>query len=145
MTATPGRQQEARAANAKSRPRLDAVLGGLGPVAAVEGMRGVLVGTRQVVQGGLASANVDSEYRFYSAWYHVAGLLLLGAARQPEAGAPIVRAAAGGFLLAACGRVLSLRSRGRPHPVQLALIGVEFVLPVVILTWQARVTSEEAS
>jgi hypothetical protein len=85
------------------------------------------------------SANVDSEYRFYSAWYAVLGVLLLGAARRPEQEARLIRAGAGGFLTAAAGRLLSIRTAGAPHPLQRVLLAVELVLPPVLVGWQARV------
>jgi hypothetical protein len=115
------------------------LLTALGAVATFEGVRGVVQGARQVVAGGPVSSNVDSEYRFYSAWYAVFGLLLLGAARRPEHEARLVRAGAGGFLLAATGRVLSARTVGPPHRLQRALMAIEFVLPAVLVPWQARV------
>jgi hypothetical protein len=123
-----------------SRSGLVGLLGTLGVVATVEGTRGVVQGARQVVAGGPVSANVDSEYRFYSAWYAVLGVLLLRAAPRPEQEAAVVRAAAGGFLLAACGRLLSIRTAGPPHPLQRGLLGVELVLPAVLVPWQARVS-----
>jgi hypothetical protein len=125
-----------------SRGALRAVLSLIGVVATFEGARGVVQGASQVVDGGRVSANVDSEYRFYAAWYHVLGLLLLSAARRPEAEARIIRACAGGFLLAACGRVLSMRAVGPPHRLQKVLMALEFVIPAVIVPWQAQVARE---
>jgi hypothetical protein len=115
------------------------VLAMLGAVATFEGARGVLQGTNQVVASGPVSANVDSEFRFYSSWYHVLGLLLLTAARRPEAETRIIRACAGGFFLAACGRVLSIRTVGPPHRLQKGLMALEFAIPVIVLPWQSRV------
>ena len=121
------------------RTGLVALLTALGAVATFEGARGVVQGARQVVAGGPVSANVDSEYRFYSSWYAIFGLLLLGAARRPEHEARLVRAGAGGFLLAATGRALSARTAGPPHPLQRLLMAVEFGLPALLVPWQARV------
>ncbi len=126
------------------RRSLQAVLAVLGAVATVEGARGVVQGARQVVDGGPVSANVDSEYRFYSSWYHVLGLLLLDASRRPESETRLVRACAGGFLLAACGRALSIRSLGPPHRVQKILMALEFAVPVVVVPWQGRVARAAA-
>ncbi len=129
----------------RSARRLGALLTAVGAVASFEGARGVLQGARQVVDGGPVSANVDSEYRFYSAWYAVLGVLVLGAARHPERETRVVRAAAGGFLAAACGRALSARTAGPPHPLQRALMAVEFALPAILVPWQARVARSAAS
>jgi len=122
-----------------SRRGLQTVLRLIGAVAAVEGARGVLQGTDQVIAGGGASANVDSEYRFYSSWYCVLGLVLLRAAGRPEVATTAVRATGTGFLMAACGRLLSMRSRGQPHPTQKVLMGLEFAIPAFIVPWQASV------
>ena len=127
------------APRSSGRAGLVALLTALGAVVTFEGLRGVVQGARQVVGGGPVSANIDSEYRFYSAWYAAFGLLLLGAARRPEHEARLVRAGAGGFLLAATGRALSSRTSGPPHPLQRALMAVEFVLSAVLVPWQARV------
>jgi hypothetical protein len=121
------------------RTGLTALLAAVGTVATVEGARGVLQGARQVPAGGPVSANVDSEYRFYSAWYAVAGVLVLGAARRPERETRLVRACAGGFLAAAAGRALSARTLGPPHPLQRVLMALEVVLPPVLVAWQRRV------
>jgi hypothetical protein len=111
----------------------------LGAVAAVEGARGVVQGVDQVIGAGPTSANVDSEFRFYSAWYHVCGVLLLRAARKPETETATIQACAGGFLLAATGRVLAIRRNGPPHPLQRGLMALEFVIPAIIVPWQAQV------
>ena len=54
------------------------------------------------------------EYRFYAAWYHLVGLVLLRAAQRPEDARPVVGAVAAGLLAAASARVLSIRAMGRP-------------------------------
>jgi Domain of unknown function (DUF4345) len=133
------RHRTARRETDSGRRGLQVVLTVLGAVATFEGARGVVQGVGQVVNGGPVSASVDSEYRFYSSWYCVLGLLLLGASRRPESETRLVRAGAGGFLLAACGRVLSIRSVGEPHRLQKVLMAVEFAIPVVLVPWQGRV------
>jgi hypothetical protein len=130
------------APRSSGRAGLVGLLTALGAAATVEGVRGVVQGADQVVGGGPVSANVDSEYRFYSAWFAVFGVLLLGAARRPERETRLVRAAAGGCLLGASGRVLSTRTAGPPHPMQRALMAIEFALAAVLVLWQARVAGD---
>lgn len=124
-----------------NRRGLQGVLAAIGAVATVAGASGVIRGAAEVINGGPVSANVDSEYRFYAAWYHVLGLLMLRAARQPESASTIIRAGGAGFLLAASGRALSARSLGPPHPLQRVLMGIEFAIPAVIIPWQHEVAS----
>lgn len=122
-----------------SRQLLQATVATMGAVATVAGARGVLQGAAEVPDPGTPTASVDSEYRFYAAWYHVTGLLLLRAARRPEDATTVVRAAGAALLLAASGRVMSIRRHGRPHRSQLALTAIEFALPPVLVPWQAHV------
>src|SRR5215216_3258990 len=79
------------APRSSGRAGLVGLLSALGVVATFEGVRGVVQGAGQVIAGGPVSANVDSEYRFYSAWFAVFGVLLLGAARRPEHETRLVR------------------------------------------------------
>ena len=111
----------------------------LGVVAAAMGAQGVLTGVAGVRNRGKASANVDSELRFFSAWYAVAGLAMLRAARRVEADGATVRVICVGWLLAATGRALSLMKVGKPDRLFRVLMGIELAIPAVIAPWQAAV------
>jgi hypothetical protein len=124
-----------------NRRGLQVVLGVMGSIATAAGVRGAITGAAEVLEGGPVSANVDSEYRFYAAFYPVIGVLLLRAARAPESETVVVRAASAGFLLAACSRALSVRRLGRPHPLQQTLMLIEFVVPALVVPWHTRVRS----
>ena len=100
----------------------------LGAVAAIAGARGVVLGAREVSGSAPVPAAVDSEYRFYAAWYLVTGLSVASGATSQDA-----RFLSAGLWTAAAGRVLSLRQVGRPTRGQLALLAVETVLPFVLL------------
>lgn len=114
----------------------------LGAVAAVAGARGVVLGAREVTSAGPVPAAIDSEYRFYAAWYLTTGVAI---ARR---GAPVARGeipfVSAGLWTAAAGRVLSLTQTGRPTRGQLVLLGVELALPLVLLSWQRRAARSEA-
>jgi len=99
----------------------------------------VLIGGDSVLNHGDVSADVDSELRFYAAWYVVAGALLLRAVRRIESEALIVRAVGAAFFIAGSARLLSLVTVGTPHAFALVLMVLEFVIPVVIVPWQAAV------
>ncbi len=114
-------------------------LAGIGTVATAFGALGVVQGASGVLNGGTVSANVDSEMRFFSSWYAVLGILVLRAARRPESEATIVRACGAGFLLAAGGRILSMRALGPPSTLFKVLMGLEFAVPAVIVPWQAAI------
>jgi hypothetical protein len=126
-----------------SRTTLKAALRGLGAVATVAGASGVLRGSGEVHGAGRVSAPVDSEYRFYAAWYAVFGVLLGRAARAPEQETTIVRAAGIGLLSAAAGRLISIRKLGPPNNGQKLLLALEVVIPAVIVPWQTRVARRQ--
>ena len=110
----------------------------LGSVATVAGARGVLLGATETPGTTEVGPTVDSEYRFYAAWYHVVGLFLLRAARSTEVDRSAVQLCAGGFGVAAAGRLLSIRNVGRPHASQLALLMLEIVIAAGLPTWHRR-------
>jgi hypothetical protein len=120
---------------------LGSVAVGFGLVGVVTGVAGVLDGQRGSApdRRNNVSPNVDSEMRFFAAWYAGAGLLLLRAARRPESEGRMIRGLCGVLLVSALGRLLSLVKVGKPHPVFRFLMGVEFAIPVVVVPWQAKV------
>ncbi|MGQ0802385.1 MAG: DUF4345 domain-containing protein [Actinomycetota bacterium] len=116
-----------------------------GIVAVAAGGHTVLTGGDSVPEPRRRSAGIDSELRFYAAWYVVAGVLLLRAVHRVEAETVIVRAVGAAFLLAGSARLLSLVTVGRPHAFALVLMVMEFVIPVVIVPWQAAVARSSAA
>ncbi|MFN2526410.1 MAG: DUF4345 domain-containing protein [Actinomycetota bacterium] len=127
------------AAQGVSGRALQLVLALLGLVAIFFGPFGVFGGLAQVPEAGEVSANVDSEVRFFAAWYVVAGAVLLRAAVRLRAETFAVQVVCAGFFLAACGRLLSWIVAGRPHWSQVGLMILEFVIPAVVLPWHAAV------
>jgi len=109
----------------------------LGALAAIAGARGVVLGAREVTSAGPVPAAVDSEYRFYAAWYLTAGVAV--ARRSPPVARREIHFLSAGLWTAAAGRVLSLAQTGRPTRGQLMLLGVEVALPLVLLSRQRRV------
>lgn len=123
---------------------LGLALGALGALAVGAGARGVLRGAQELAGPRPVPAVVDSEYRFYAAWYLLTGVTLLRVASQPETARREVGFVGVGLWTAAAGRVLALRQTGRPSTGQLLLLGVELTLPPVLLPWQARVAQASA-
>lgn len=129
------------------RQGLRLALSGLGVLACVAGAHDVVRGVPGVRHASAASpdASVDSELRFFAAWYAVAGVALLRAARAPERHGDVVRLTAGGSLLAAAGRALSHRTIGAPHPLYTRLMAAEVAIPAVLLAWQRAVEQRTGS
>jgi hypothetical protein len=124
-----------------SRRGLQATLTILGVTAVTFGALTVLTGAAGVVAGGPVSASVDSEMRFYAAWYLAAGVLLLRTVARVESEGATIRAICAVLFLAACARVVSLLAVGAPHPIFLVLMAIEFAIPAVVVPWQAAVAS----
>ena len=76
--------------------------------------------------------NVDSELRFYAAWYAAAGVLMHQAAADSRLDRQVAPVLTGGWSLAAISRLLSIRSVGRPSVLFLVLTAVEFVVAGVL-------------
>ena len=125
-----------------SRRGLEVTLTVLGLVATVFGAQGVVTGVGGVRKGGRASANVDSELRFFAAWYAVAGLTMLRPARRVESDGATIRVTCAGWLIAACGRLLSARQVGQPDRVFRVLTGAELAIPAIVAPWQAVVARQ---
>jgi hypothetical protein len=119
------------------RRGLQMILALLGAVAVAFGGLTVLAGAGGVLDGGPVSASVDSELRFYAAWYLGAGVLMLRSVPRVEVEGSTIRLICVVLLIAAVARVLSIVALGTPHPLFLALMVIEFAIPVVIVPWQA--------
>jgi hypothetical protein len=116
----------------------------LGRVVLVLAAVPVLAGTASVAFGtsliaGGASDSVESELRFYAAFYVGFGLFLGSIARDIEHRGSELRIACGVLLLGALGRILGWIDGGRPEPTYVVLLAIELALPAILVPWQARV------
>ena len=116
----------------------------LGAVACGAGLLTVLTGAATIVGAGEASPSLDSELRFYAAWYVVAGVFILRAARAPEGHPGVIVAVAGAFGLAATARVLSWLSVGRPSGFAVALIVIEYLIAAGLPPWHRAAARAQA-
>jgi hypothetical protein len=125
-----------------TRRGLQLFLTALGTIALAMGVIGVVTGGAGVLHGGHVSANVDSEIRFFAAWYAGAGALLLRVRHRVETETTLIRGVCAVLLLAAVGRVLSIIAVGMPNAAFLGLMAVEFAIPAVIVPWQAAIARQ---
>jgi hypothetical protein len=123
-----------------TRQGLRLILTLLGAVAITFGMLGVLMGGDGVLHGGDVSANIDTEARFFAAWYVGGGLFMLRAARRLDTEGTTIRIICAVWFLAACGRALSIVTKGAPNALFIVLMVVEFAIPLVVLPWHAAVS-----
>jgi hypothetical protein len=109
-----------------------------GVVATAAGLHTVMAGVRSLPGRQSASAPVESELRFYAAFYVAYGLAALRIAPRADRDSDAVRALAGALFLAGLARGGGWVAAGPPHPLQRALLVVELAGPPAIVAWQAR-------
>jgi hypothetical protein len=110
-----------------------------GAVATAAGLHTVIAGARSVAGQGPANPALESELRFYAAFYVAYGVAALRVAPRADRDAVAVRALAGALLLAGLARAGGWLAVGRPHTVQRALLAIEIAAPAPLVVWQARV------
>ena len=113
----------------------------------VTGAMDVAVGTAPLPGENAVPVNVDSNYRFFAAvWLTLSAALFFVAARvrKPESAA-LLRLVCAAVLLGGLARAWSIVVAGVPDPMLLGLLGVEFVLPPVLLLWHRALMRETAA
>ena len=103
----------------------------------------LIFGATSVIGVDHASAQVDSEMRFFSAWYAAAGVLILLHRRGIEHEVLLIRWISGAVFVAGSGRALSLLMVGDPGPVALTLMCIELALPFILIPWQRAASRAE--
>lgn len=114
-----------------------------GAVATAAGLHTIVAGAKSVPGKPATNAQVESELRFYSAFYVAYGAALIRLAPQADRDTPGVRAAMAVLFLAGLGRAAAWLTAGKPHPGQQALLGLELGIPPAILGWQNRLTKRD--
>ena len=126
---------------ASGRAALRAVVYVGGAVATAAGIHTVIAGARSIAGQGAANASVESELRFYAAFYVAYGLAALRVAPRADQDPGAVRALAGALFLAGLARAGSWRAAGKPHPGQRVLLAIELAGPPALGAWQARLAA----
>src|SRR5262245_12037167 len=112
-------------------------------IATAAGLDTVIRGARSVPGQGSANPSLESELRFYAAFYAAYGLALVRVARRADRDPRAVRALSGALLAAGAARAGGWLAAGRPHPLQRALLAIELGAPPVLAAWQARLESAD--
>jgi hypothetical protein len=116
----------------------------LAVIPVVAGAATVLLGSGSVPASGEPSASIESELRFYSVWWIGAGLFVLWLAPRVEERTRELRVFCALLFLAGLSRIIAILDAGWPEPTQVALMGIELTLPLVLVAWQARATAATA-
>jgi hypothetical protein len=109
-----------------------------GAVATTAGLATVLAGAKSLPGQGLANPTVESELRFYAAFYVAYGLAAVNVAPRADRDTKAVRALAGALFLAGLARAGGWLAAGKPRGLQLALLAIELAGPPSLVAWQAR-------
>ena len=112
--------------------RLRTLLRIAGAVPIAAGLHTLVAGGRSVPPWRPAGAMVESELRYYSAFYVAYGATALRAAAQEELEPAVVKGLAAALFLGGVGRGAAWLSAGAPHPLQRALLALELTVPVLI-------------
>jgi hypothetical protein len=94
------------------------------------------VGGRSVPGEGPANAALESEIRFYGAFYAAYGLAVLRVAPRADEDPAAVRAVAGTVFLAGLARAGGWLAVGKPNPLQRVLLAIELGAPPAVLALQ---------
>ena len=134
---------ETRLPHGFGRKALQAVLWAGGGVATTAGLHTSIAGAKSVPGNDdhLASPWLESELRFYGAFYAAYGLCALRVAPRADRDSDGVRAVAGALFLAGLARAGGWLAAGRPDKLQRVLLAIELAAPPVIVAWQARVSA----
>lgn len=124
----------------RSRRALRITLGVVAAIPFASGLGAIIGGPASLPgQPGEVSATLDSEYRFVNViWFGVAPLVWASLPRVEERTA-VLQAVGGAAFAGGLARLLSLRAKGRPHPMMLAALGVELGVVPALMVWQAAV------
>lgn len=123
-----------------SRRTFQAVLVLSGLFVVATGALDIVTGTALLPDSREIPVNVDSQYRFFASIWLTLGAVLLWIVPRPEQAVGPLRAVCGAVFLGGLARLLSLAVAGVPHPMFLAFIVIELVVPPALVIWQNRLT-----
>jgi Domain of unknown function (DUF4345) len=115
-----------------------------GAVATIAGLHTAIAGARSLPGEGPANSAVESDLRYYGAFYAAYGLAVLRTAPRADTEPAAVRALAGAMFVAGVARAGGWLATGRPHPVQRVLLALELALPPLAMAAQRRALSKSA-
>lgn len=111
----------------------------LGVVAICAGMFAVLTGTGGQLDGESTNPSVESEFRFFAAFWVAFGVAALRVAPRVDREITASRALAGFLLLGGVARAVGWIAEGQPHALYIVLMCLELVIAVLVLLLLGRV------
>ena len=128
-----------------SRRLLQVVAGVVGVLPLVTGGMSLAIGPRDLPDPGAYSPMLDSNYRFYAAFWIGAGILWWRELRHIERAGPLFRYLCALFVLGGIGRLIAMLQSGSPGNGMLGALAIELVLVPALIPWQASVARAHRS
>jgi len=107
-------------------------------VATGAGLHSALAGRGSLPGVPASDAVMESELRYYAAFYAWFGLQVLRLAPRADTDARALRGLAGVVFTGGVARAGAWRAAGRPHGLQRGLLAIELAAPPLVIAWQAR-------
>ena|SRR5688572_23611137 len=107
------------------------------------GVLGILFGAERFLPGTVVPANLDSQFRFLSAWYVGLAVIAWWMIPRIEDHTILFRIVCVSVFLGGLARLLAWSSVGSPDARFLAVLSAELLFPLLI-PWQARVAQLHA-
>jgi hypothetical protein len=127
-----------------SRRTLQAVILLLSLLPLTFGTLGILFGAGRLNSGAPVSADLDSQYRFLSAWYLGLAALAWWIVPRVELQTALFRILCGAVFLGGIARLVTIQSVGWPQAQFLVVHAAELLFPLLIL-WQASISRHVAA
>lgn len=106
----------------------------------VTGLLDVIVGPALLPGGPSAEPTLDSHYRFFATLWLFLGVAVLSVVRRVREATGVLRYVCAAVFVGGLARIVSLVSVGTPHVLMVAFIGIELVLPPLLVWWQWTLT-----
>ncbi|TWP47491.1 DUF4345 domain-containing protein [Lentzea tibetensis] len=102
------------------------------------GLLEVVLGPAALPGNESATPSADSNYRFFAVSWLALGLVLLSAVPKVREAKLVVRGVSAVVFAGGIARLISLVAAGTPHPMIFGLLGVELVVPPLLVGWHNR-------
>jgi hypothetical protein len=134
------------AAGAGGRRGLQVTLAALSAIPLLSGLAGVVAGPK-VLPGDTSQmgATADSEYRFVNAFWLATAPVIWSAIPRIEQRAGLVRSLTAVVFIGGLARLVSWRTKGRPHSVFVAATVLELVGVPAVALWQTLIARSSTS
>lgn len=141
----PHRGADVTGASGLTRRGLQAALAFLGVLVITLGLLTVTTGAANMPDAGHVSASLDNQVRFFAVWFIASGVLALRAAASPEHATGLVRGLCIALAAGGLARLWSMVTVGAPHPLFVANMAAELLIPAILVPWQSVVASTPKS